>query len=203
MDWNPDDRDRFLRQLDNARRKVQIVYAIALIGGLALLLAFIGVALWRSRGTPKDPLGLLLGGIVLVMIVGWIVGQLRGVYLDLPPPPDKLVPGDFRHTEGLQIESHSEVGRKEFKFSLGSPPVEPGQSESVSFTIPLGEGSIRAAELPDEAALHTAEALLGEGFDLERACRYVNPHYSTWNPQQRSAYALYLQTKLTERKQQP
>ena len=28
MDWNPDDRDRFLRQLDEAKRKVQIIYAV-------------------------------------------------------------------------------------------------------------------------------------------------------------------------------
>jgi hypothetical protein len=205
MDWNPDDRNRFLRQLDDARRKLQVVYAIVLIAALALLLAFVGFALWKSRGTPKDPLGLLLGGIVLLMVVGWIVGQLRAVYLDLPPPPGKIVPGDFGPNQGLQIESHSEPGRKEFKLSVGSPPAEPGHQESFSVTIPLGQSSIAAAELPaaqlpDDAALNTAEALLQEGFDLERACRYVNPNYGTWDPPRQRAYALYLQTKLDERK---
>jgi len=202
MDWNPDDRDRFLRHLDDARRKVQFVYAIALIGALALLLAFVGVALWKSRGIPKDPLGLLLGGIVLLMAVGWIVGQLRGVYLDLPPPPGKIVPGDFGRNEGLQIESRSEPGRHEFKLSIGSPPADPGEGHNLSFTLPLGEGSLPASDLPDETALNMAEALIAEGFDLERACRYVNPKYGTWSPLQRRAYALYLQAKLAERKKQ-
>ena len=45
MDWNPDERDRFLRHLDDAKRRIQVVYAIALIGALALLLAFVSVAL--------------------------------------------------------------------------------------------------------------------------------------------------------------
>ena len=202
MDWNPDERDRFPRNLDDAKRRIQILYAIALIGGLALLLAFVAVALWKSRDTPKDPLGMLLGGIALLMAVGWIVGQLRSIYLDLPAP-GKLVPGDFGQNQGFKIESSSEPGRKELKLSFGSPPVETAQSESVSFSIPLAEGSLAAAELPDETALHMAEALLNEGFDLERACRYVNPKYGAWNPLQRRAYALYLQAKLAERKQQP
>lgn len=200
MDWNPDDRDRFLRQLDKTRRKVQIVYAIALLAGLALLLAFVSVALWKSRGTPKDPLGMLLGGIVLLMALGWIVGQLRGVYLDLPAP-GKMVPGDFGQNEGFRMESSSQPGRHEFKLSIGSPPVEPAEGHKLSFTVPLGEGSLPASELPDETALNMADALIGEGFDLERACRYVNPKYGAWGPLERRAYALSLQAKLAERKQ--
>lgn len=201
MDWNPEERDRFLRQLDEAKRRVQIVYAIALMGALALLVAFVSVALWKSRGTPKDPLGMLLGGIALLMAVGWIVGQLRGVYLDLPAP-GKIVPGDFGQSEGLKMESSSQPGRHEFKLSIGSPPSEPTEGHGLSFTVPLGEGSLPASELPDEVALNMAEALIGEGFDLERACRYVNPKYSALGPLEKRAYALYLQGKLAERKRQ-
>ncbi|MGH9651074.1 MAG: hypothetical protein ACRD3I_11465 [Terriglobales bacterium] len=204
MAWNPDDRDRFLRQLDDAERKVQMVYAVVLIGTTILLLNFLGYAFWKWRGQPLDPLGLFLGGIFLLGFLAWVFGQLRAIYLDMPPPPGKLVPGEFGQTgpsEGLKIESHSEPGRHEFKLSFGSQPAEPGQKHSASLTIPLGGGSIAATELPDEAELNTAEALMNEGFDIERACRYVNPQYGTWNPLQRRAYALFLQTKLDERKQ--
>ncbi len=201
MDWNPEDRKRFLRQLDDARRRVQIVYAIALIGGLALLLGFVGVALWKTRGAPKDPLGMLLGGIVVLMAVGWIVGQLRGVYVDLPPPPGRIVPTEAGPSDKLQFESRSEPGRQEFRLSFGTPPPESAGAQNFSFTVPVGQGSLPADSLPDEAALNSAEALMSEGFDLERACRYVNPKYGSLNPLEKRAYALYVQAKLAERKQ--
>ncbi|MGH9509648.1 MAG: hypothetical protein ACRD2M_06915 [Terriglobales bacterium] len=203
MDWNPDDRDRFLRQLDDAKRKVQAVYAVVLIGTTILLLTFLGYAFWKWRGQPLDPLALFLGGIFLLGFLVWVFGQLRAIYLDMPPPPGKLVPGDFGKSErgeGLKVETHSEPGRHEFKLSFGSQPAESAETHSASFTIPLAGGSIAATELPDEAALSMAEALMNEGFDLDRACRYVNPQYGTWNPLQRRAYALYLQGKLDERK---
>ena len=44
------------------------------------------------------------------------------------------------------------------------------------------------------------EALMSEGFDFELACRYVNPRYAGWDPTARRAYALYLKSKLVERK---
>ncbi|MCI0355882.1 MAG: hypothetical protein L0099_12705 [Acidobacteria bacterium] len=199
MEWNPGGRHRFLRQLDDARRRVQLVYAVVLIGTTVLLLSFLGYAFWKWRGHPLSPLGLFLGGVFLA----WVLGQLRAIYLDMPPPPGKLMPGDFGPTEpseGLKVESHSQPGRHEFKLSFGSPPAGPGQAHSASFTIPLGGGSTAATELPDEAALNSAEALMNEGFDLERACRYVNPQYTTWNPLQRRAYALSLETRLAARK---
>jgi hypothetical protein len=200
MPWNPDDRDRFLRQLDEAKRKVQIFYAIVLIGTTVLLLSLLGYAFWKWRGQPLDPLALFLGGFFLLGFLVWVFGQLRAIYLDLPPPPGKLVPGDFGQNEGLKIDSRNEPGRQGFSISLGAPPAEPGLVESATFTIPLAEGSLPATELPDEAALQMAQALLGEGFDLDRACRYVNPNYGTWNPLKKRAYALYVQTKLAEQK---
>jgi len=119
----------------------------------------------------------------------------------MPPPPGKLVPGDFSQTpgQGLKVESHSEPGRHEFKLSFGSPPAD-AQTHSASATIPITSGSIAATELPDETALQMAEALLNEGFTLERACRYVNPRYATWNAVQQDAYAVALKDKLYERK---
>jgi hypothetical protein len=201
VDWDPKDRDRFLRNLDEARRKVQIVYAVVLIGSTVLLLGFLGYAFWKWRGQPLDPLSLFLGGLFLLGFLIWVFGQLRGIYLDMPPPPGKLVPGDFNQTpgEGLHVETSSEPGRHEFKLSFGSAPAD-AETHSASFTIPLGGASLAVTELPDETALTMAEALINEGFNLDRACRYVNPQYGTWNALQQRAYALYLQDKLAERK---
>lgn len=201
MDGDPKDRDRFLRNLDEAKRKVQIIYAAMLIGGTVLLLSLLAYAFWKWDGPGPDPLSLLLGGIFLLGFLIWVFGQLRGIYLDMPPPPGKLVPGDFNQVpaEGLKAETHSEPGRHEFKLSIGSAPAD-AETHSASFTIPLGGASVAVTELPDETALTMAEALMNEGFNLDRACRYVNPQYGTWNALQQRAYALYLQDKLAERK---
>ena len=201
MDWDPKDRDRFLRHLDDAKRKVQILYAVVLIGSTVLLLSFLGYAFWKWRGQPLDPLSLFLGGFFLLGFLIWVFGQLRGIYLEMPPPPGKLVPGDFNQTpgEGLRLETTNEPGRHEFTLSFGSAPAD-AETHSASLTIPLGSASIAATELPDETALNMAEALMGEGFDIERACRYVNPQYGSWNALQQRAYSLYLHGKLEERK---
>jgi hypothetical protein len=202
MDLDTKDRDRFLRNLDEAKRKVQLIYAVMLIGGTVLMLSFLAYAFWKWDGPGPDPQSLFLGGIFLLGFLIWVFGQLRGIYLDMLPPAGKLVPGDFNQTpgEGLRIETGSEPGRHEFKLSFGSAPAD-AEAHSASFSIPLASGSIAATELPDETALNMAEALINEGFALERACRYVNPRYATWNAAQQDAYATYLKDKLYERKQ--
>jgi hypothetical protein len=178
MAWPPEERRRFIEQVNDLRSGLYVFYRYLLY---VLILCVTGFAIYlyvRFSQAPNRAFLEAYFGIGYAVFLLFAIGQL----LALRPrrSVSQLV------TKDSQIDPETGAGRFSLRLEL------PG--DDAGFPLRLGTKllSVPKEDRPDDATLEKAEAYLSQGRDLETICRLLNTEYLQWSVPEQKVYQAYL-----------
>jgi hypothetical protein len=138
-----------------------LVAALALLGSGSLVLAFMGLVMWRSGVSPRPII--FVAGLYLLVTLPFLAGQLVQARAPALPPPPGATSGtpdlfdDRGKLFGPDVIAHDAMGRL---------PGILDEAERAEAGVVMNGSTVLAARFADQAAARRAAAAYHRGFQL-------------------------------------
>lgn len=198
MNWSPEKRRQFLRDLNEVEKGIGTFYRYFLYA-LVIGVTLFGFYLYESFDKANRPFLEAYFGILYLLFLLWVGSQLLGLRRRL----DSAAAGRDRPDPGpkfdLKFDRDPDTGARKFSFQFGAPSPS---SKTAKFNFGFNLSSVADEDKLDDSALAQAEAYLQAGTSLDMLCRLLNPRYGDWSPPRQEVYRAYVQGAVESNKAQ-
>jgi len=194
VNWSPEKRRQFLRDLNEVEKGIGTFYRYFLYA-LVIGVTLFGFYLYESFDKANRPFLEAYFGILYLLFLLWVGAQLLGLR-------GRVAGRDHRDPGpkfDMKFARDPDTGARKFSFQFGAPSAS---CKAAKFNFGFDLSSVADEDKLDDSAWAQAEGYLQAGTSLDMLCRLLNPRYGDWSQPQQEVYRAYVQAAVESRKAQ-